>query len=431
MKQKSITQSKTLTTCLLFISIIFVFGNISWVSGQTASELSQQRQAKQAQLDEILKKIADYQKQIKQQVSQANTLKNQISILNLQMAQTMAQIDATLNKIEAANIEIAEVTEKIVTTQQQIIKQKEVLKSLIVEINDLDQRSPLEIALENDNFGQFLDQVQYTASIQEQSQDALTKIRQLRSDLEKRQGDLKVEKANLDVLYNQLDVTKKSLATQQNGKQNLLDQTRSSEKAYQKLLSQSEEQQKALYEEINNLDAQISAKLGNKKLKANHGMLAYPMDGVMTQGYGNTGFRALGYTFHNGIDIAAPAGTPIYAAANGTVFASGTGKAAYGNWVAVKHNTGIFSTHSIVTLYAHMTSFVVRSGQVLRQGDLIGFEGNTGNTTAILYGPGRGYHIHFGVYDAEGFGVSDGAYGKIYGPYQVPYGAPYNPLDFL
>src|SRR6185369_6976107 len=85
----------------------------------------------------------------------------------------------------------------------------------------------------------------------------------------------------------------------------------------------------------------------------------------------------------------------------------------------------------IITLYGHMRSFKVGVGDQLSQGDLIGYEGNTGNTTAKLYGPERGYHLHFGVYDAEGFGVNDGAYPKIYGPYKVPYGYTYNPLDFL
>jgi len=70
-------------------------------------------------------------------------------------------------------------------------------------------------------------------------------------------------------------------------------------------------------------------------------------------------------------------------------------------------------------------------GQSVQMGDLVGFEGNTGNTTRLLYGPHRGYHLHFTIFDARGFGVQDGAYPNIYGPYTVPFGATYNPLDFL
>ena len=78
-----------------------------------------------------------------------------------------------------------------------------------------------------------------------------------------------------------------------------------------------------------------------------------------------------------------------------------------------------------------MTKFIVVAGQQVKQGDLIGYEGNTGNTTRLLYGPERGYHLHFGVYDAEGFGIKNGAYPNIYGPYRIPYGYTYNPMDFL
>jgi murein DD-endopeptidase MepM/ murein hydrolase activator NlpD len=186
-----------------------------------------------------------------------------------------------------------------------------------------------------------------------------------------------------------------------------------------------------LEKEINDLDSAIAAKLGNTKLKPGKGMLAWPMKGTLTQGYGNTGFRSLGYSFHNGLDIAAAAGTPIYAAADGTVEATGTGEGAYGNWVAIKHETGKFTGKAVITLYAHMSSFRVKTGQAVKMGTLVGFEGNTGNTTRLLYGPHRGYHLHFTVFDARGFGIAAGANTKAFGPYQVPYGAPYNPLEFL
>ena len=78
-----------------------------------------------------------------------------------------------------------------------------------------------------------------------------------------------------------------------------------------------------------------------------------------------------------------------------------------------------------------MSSFKVKVGQAVKTGDLIGFEGNTGNTTRLLYGPHRGYHLHFTVFDSADYGVADGTLTKTYGPYKVPFGATYNPMDFL
>lgn len=418
-------------SAIFIAAVFFTLPLVSSVIGQSAVDLQQQKDAKQAELSAIEQKISDFQKQIKDVQNQANTLNNQLKLVNLQIAQTEAQIAATENKIDAANLEIADVTDKIIQTETDIIQKKTVLKSLILQINELDQQSPLEIALANTNFSDFLNQVQYTTALQQQSEETLTKIKRLKSDLDQRQADLKVEKAKLDTLLTQQDLTKSGLVQQQKDKQTLLVQTKGQEKTYQKLLNDTREQEQALANEINDLDNKISAMLGNRRLHAIHGLLAWPMEGTVTQGYGNTGFTSLGYNFHNGIDIANAPSTPIYAAGDGTVAATGTGSGAYGNWVAIKHTTGKFEAHPIVTLYGHMTSFVLQTGQVIKLGDLVGFEGNTGNTTRLLYGPHRGYHLHFTVFDAEGFGVSEGAYPKVYGPYKVPYGATYNPLDFL
>jgi murein DD-endopeptidase MepM/ murein hydrolase activator NlpD len=92
---------------------------------------------------------------------------------------------------------------------------------------------------------------------------------------------------------------------------------------------------------------------------------------VNPQRYGKTGFTALGYNNHNGIDLAAPAGTPIYAAGDGTVVGADTGEAAYGNWVAIKHSieTKQGTTRQVVALYAHMRTFKVKVGQKVLQRD--------------------------------------------------------------
>jgi murein DD-endopeptidase MepM/ murein hydrolase activator NlpD len=257
-------------------------------------------------------------------------------------------------------------------------------------------------------------------------------IKLVKAKLEDQQQQLKIQLRKLQDLTEQLKVTRASLQAQENDKQNLLAKTKGVEKNYQKLLSSSQSEQADLQKEMDDLDAQVRAKLGNKTITAKKGSLSMPMAGILTQGYGNTGFRSLGYSFHNGIDIAGPAGTPIYSAADGVVNGCDTGDASYGNWCTVKHNIKTTAgSVCIITLYGHMRSFKVSVGQTLKEGDLIGYEGNTGNTTRLLYGPDRGYHLHFTVFDCEGFGIAPGKYSKVYGSYTVPYGYTYNPKDFL
>ncbi|MBI4049298.1 MAG: peptidoglycan DD-metalloendopeptidase family protein [Candidatus Doudnabacteria bacterium] len=398
--------------------------------GQNVDELQKLKQEKQQKLDEINKKISAIQAEIRERKAVANSLKNEIALVNLEIAETEAQIEATEGKIDTTNLEIAEVTETIVRTEAEIKGQKENLKQLIRQINELEEMSPLEIALENDNLTDFIDQLQYASNIQDRTSEILAEIKKLKEELEQKQLDLKKQKATLDALLGQLEVAQNGLRGQRTAKQEILDETRGQEKIYQRLLAEQEGLEEQISKEIYNLEVEIRNKLGNRRLPARKGLLAWPMDGTLTQGYGNTGFTSLGYSFHNGIDLAGPAGTAIYAAADGIVLDTGTGQGAYGNWVTIKHNN-IAGNRALITLYAHMSSFKVRAGQAVAQGDLIGFEGNTGNTTRLLYGPHRGYHLHFTVFDTEGYDVAEGQFTKIFGSYRVPYGYTYNPLEFL
>ena len=91
-----------------------------------------------------------------------------------------------------------------------------------------------------------------------------------------------------------------------------------------------------------------------------------------------------GYRHHKGLDIAAPYGTPIYAAASGTVTETGTGwNGGYGNAVKISHDDGN------VTYYAHMSSIAINYGDYVVKGQLIGYVGSTGSST--------GNHLHFEV----------------------------------
>ncbi len=387
---------------------------------------------RQKKLTELNKQIQGLTKQIADTRSKSASLKNELLIFDKEIASTELQIQARETQIDDTSLQIAELEKLIQQKINDIEENKNVLSLLLQQLYQFDSQYALQTTLGSGSLSDFLDQIQYNESVQEKIYQLLAKIEELKARLEKQQAELKVQLKQLEELKEQLEITRSSLKEQRDQRQVLLNQTRGLESNYQKLLAQSKQEETNLEKEVQDLDAAIRAKLGNKTIRVSKGILAWPMDGVLTQKYGNTGFTALGYNFHNGIDVAAPAGQPIYAAADGEVVYTDKSDQSFGNWAAVKHNLSTKNGSSqIVTLYAHMRSIKVTSGQKVSQGDLIGYEGNTGNTTKKLYGPERGYHIHFGVYDAEGFGVSNGKYENIYGPYKVPYGYTYNPLDFL
>lgn len=94
-------------------------------------------------------------------------------------------------------------------------------------------------------------------------------------------------------------------------------------------------------------------------------------------------FDASKRSYHNGLDMACPKGTPIYATAAGTVITAGYTNV-YGNYVIIKHTSGYKS------LYGHMSVINVSAGQYVDQGTIIGKVGSTGQST--------GPHLHFTIY---------------------------------
>ena len=116
-------------------------------------------------------------------------------------------------------------------------------------------------------------------------------------------------------------------------------------------------------------------------------LMKTPIDGArLSSRFGSRKHPILGYTrLHAGVDFAAPRGTPIYAAGDGTIERAGP-FSSFGNYVKIRHN-GTYAT-----AYAHLNGFArgIRQGKRVRQGDVIGYVGTTGRST----GPHLHYEIH-------------------------------------
>lgn len=117
-------------------------------------------------------------------------------------------------------------------------------------------------------------------------------------------------------------------------------------------------------------------------------LLLMPVQGGrLTSGYKNRINPVHGYSeFHPALDFAAPKGTPIMSAGNGTVIHRGWDPKGYGNYVKVQH------PNNMVTLYAHMSAFSASApvGSRVQQGEIIGYVGSTGMST--------GPHVHYEVW---------------------------------
>jgi murein DD-endopeptidase MepM/ murein hydrolase activator NlpD len=139
----------------------------------------------------------------------------------------------------------------------------------------------------------------------------------------------------------------------------------------------------------------------------------------ITQGYGRTSYSYMYIgDWHNGIDIAAVYGAPIYSPIAATVLAVGNQDnycphLAFGRFIVLKDNT-----NHIMLLFAHLADIDVQPGEVITKDQLIGTIGNSGDET--------GTHLHFSIFESAGFSMAS-AHGC--GPY--PQGRDMNPLNYL
>ncbi len=195
-------------------------------------------------------------------------------------------------------------------------------------------------------------------------------------------ADFKKAKAQLKVLQAE---TRRQLALQRAAYQAL---AHNKVRAAQ-ILAQEAKTARSLKKKIDRLVAEQFA--GGNIPSVYNGTLSWPLNGVVTQEFGCTGFWAeppLGNCahFHIGIDIAAPMYTPIRAAGAGRVVYEGP--LSDGAWVVI-----IAHSKDLVTLYGHVDNRhrppVVRAGQLVSKGQIIAYVGVTGNST--------GPHLHWGV----------------------------------
>ncbi|MDE2019694.1 MAG: M23 family metallopeptidase [Patescibacteria group bacterium] len=167
----------------------------------------------------------------------------------------------------------------------------------------------------------------------------------------------------------------------------------------------------------------LASEAGDFGLNSNDIGLFNPGDAakkiVITQGYGRTPYSYMYPNgWHDGVDIAAVYGAPIYAASTGTVFAVGNQDdycyhRGFGKYVAVEDNV-----HKVVQWYAHLGTMDVNVGQSVAKGVRLGTVGATGLET--------GTHLHFSIFDLNGFSMTprDGC-----GP--EPTGKDKDPIPFL
>jgi murein DD-endopeptidase MepM/ murein hydrolase activator NlpD len=193
---------------------------------------------------------------------------------------------------------------------------------------------------------------------------------------------------------------KESVESTKKEKDVLLSVTKNKESEYKAVLAEKERQRKEFLDTLVDIESKLNLLIDpNSFPTAKKGIISWPLDKVIvTQKFGGTQFAKqnpgiYSRPYHPGLDMGIPIGTEVKSVSSGTVKGTGNTDAypgcyAWGRWVLIQHDNGLSS------LYAHLSSIMVSSGQKVITGDVIGLSGNSGVST--------GPHLHLGLYASQG-----------------------------
>ena len=404
---------------IFFAGFIFVLPQPA--HADAASDIQTQIDANNNQIKSIQADIAAFQAQLDTLGKQKNTLQSAISSLTLSQKQLASQIQLTQSKISSSNLQIQQLTLSIGDKETAIAADQDAIAKAFRSITENEQ-SPLILQLISSNsLGDAWQAADQAVQFNQALSNKITDLRTVRTQLSINRDAVSVQKAQSVSLQNTLALQKRSVDANKRSQMQLLLQTKNKEANYQQLIAQKQASEKSFEQELVNLQSQLNLTVNPNLLpKVGSGVLSWPfslsfMNTCMqrkgyfgnlfciTQYFGNTPFATANPQIysghgHDGIDIAAPIGTPVQAALSGTILDTGNtdlvhdsrGRQCYsfGKWVMIDHGNGIN------TMYAHLSEIDVSKGQKIATGQVIGLSGMTGYAT--------GPHLHFGVYASEG-----------------------------
>jgi len=349
--------------------------------------------ARADRIQSLQQKIADAQVQESRLQSDIGTLETRIRDLESQVGGVSTQLDALQHDLDLQLVRLRKVRElyRYQTEQLDFFSHEynvsvQRLNARLIEIYESDEQpSTIDVLMSANSLGDFLEQVDYVRDIGSQDAVISTQVHGAKDRWHAAREKTKVTKKQVETVTRTIAVRTAEVRAE---KQRLL----ISEKGLaavrghkkEKLASVQESKSEFLHE-VAGLQAasrQVTAQLqssGSSSYSSTPSSsgLVWPVNGPVVSGFGMRWGR-----MHEGIDIGVGYGTPIHAAASGTVVYSGW-MSGYGNFVIIDHGGGM------ATAYGHQSAIAVGNGQSVSQGQVIGYVGCTGH----CFGP----HLHFEV----------------------------------
>ena len=361
--------------------------------GQSAWDRKSQIDARISSLQNAIAQAKQREGALSSEIANASTeidsLESDIGVLSARLAVLERELAVHRARLDRLEDRFEEQTRNLIHLRRQLDIAEERLEARLVEIYQSEEAGVLDILLQVESLSQLIEQVDYVTEIGRQDRAIVTEITRLKLEMRlarQRTAEVKEEVAKetaaLAAKTEEQRAARATLLARQaalnaavSEKQGLLSETRQDRGHAEEDLEDLQAASAALAAQL-----QGSGSSGSGSVSSGSGVsasgLIWPVSGVVTSGFGWRWGR-----MHEGIDISAPMGTAVRAAASGSVVFAGV-MGGYGNIVVIDHGNGL------ATAYAHLSSIWIGGGSV-SQGQGVGALGCTGSCT--------GPHLHFEV----------------------------------
>ena len=344
---------------------------------------SEEQAQRQAEMDELEKKkqekrerVAELQKQIAEAKAKKEDVMGTKTLLDQRNQLLMEEIDDTKAQIDLYAQQITEY-EEMESEQYDLFCQ---------QVRSEEERGSLSywsVLFKATSFSDLVSRIDFINEIVRYNQQVISNLRETRQSLAE-------DKAALEQQTEELTASKKELEGEISESMRLLAEYIKTEEGKQAEYDAIKAEEEALDDLMAAAEAK-ARELGLNDIAGTVGGYIWPCNGIrwITSKFGGRQSPGgIGSTNHKGVDIGTPMGTPVLAAKAGKVtWASSNG--GYGQCVIISHGKGNS------TLYGHLSGYNVKVGDMVSQGQVIAYSGNTGKST--------GPHLHFGIMENDGW----------------------------
>ena len=352
------------------------------------SELEQQIREYQKQQADLAAQIKDLDRQLKSIAGDKAQALEQKRLLDRQISAKVQEIQSTESIIAQYDALIADEQAKLEDTQAKEEIQYELFCKRVRVMEEAGTVSYWSILFDSADFADLLDRATFVSEIMEADNKIMDDLAALRKSIEAQKAELETSRADQQTQRDALVAQKKELDAKEADAAALVQKIQSQESEYQSSRDALKREEEEVEAQIIKKQKEIQAKIAAGQISFDPGTgWQWPVPGryKITSTFGPRIHPITGLPGnHTGTDVAAPKGTAILAARGGVVTIS-TYNNSYGNYVVVQHDNGI------ATLYAHMSSRAVSEGQIVTQGQTLGYVGSTGSST------GNHLHLEFRV----------------------------------